>query len=121
MANLAAETKDMGFQLEQVQGFTPTPMTVATIIYYTGYHPYYMQQLYTAKSKKEKEDQHRFFFWYKKENKQWIKDRLTKARRPDLIAKLIEEEGKGKSTKTTSFHKTPRRKKPSRQNKRGKK
>ena len=72
MANLAAETKDMGFQLEQVQGFTPTPMTVATVIYYSGYHPYTLKLVKTPKTKKEKEQQHRFFFWYKKENKDWI-------------------------------------------------
>ena len=51
MANLAAETKDMGFRLEQVQDFTPTPMTVATIIYYTGLHPYTLRPVYTARSK----------------------------------------------------------------------
>ena len=68
MANLAAETKDMGFKLEQVQGFTPTPMTVATVIYYSGYHPYTLEKMKTPKTKKEKDEQHRFFFWYKKEN-----------------------------------------------------
>lgn len=66
MANLAGETKDMGFRLEQVQDFTPTPMTVATIIYYTGLHPYTLRPVYTAKTEKEKKNQHLFFFWYKK-------------------------------------------------------
>ncbi len=89
MANLAAETKDMGFQLEQVQGFTPTPMTVATVIYYSGYHPYTLKPTRTPKSKKEKEDQHRFFFWYKKENQQWIRNTLTKVGRADLVQKLV--------------------------------
>jgi len=63
--NLAVETKDMGFQLEQVQGFTPTPMTVATIIYYTGLHPYTLKPVYTARTKQEKKNQHLFFFWHK--------------------------------------------------------
>ncbi len=54
MANLAAETKDMGFKLEQVQGFTPTPMTVATVIYYSGYHPYTLKKVFVPKSKKGK-------------------------------------------------------------------
>ena len=88
MANLAAETKDMGFQLEQVNDFTPTPMTVATIIYYSGYHPYTLKPVYTPKSKQEKQDQHRFFFWYKKENQQWIRNVLTKSKRTDLLQKL---------------------------------
>ncbi|MCF6181688.1 YgiQ family radical SAM protein [Lutibacter sp.] len=89
MANLAAETKDMGFQLEQVQGFTPTPMTVATVIYYSGYHPYTLKLVKTPKSKVEKEEQHRFFFWYKKENKNWIKNTLLKVGRNDLVTKLL--------------------------------
>ncbi len=91
MANLAAETKDMGFQLEQVQGFTPTPMTVATVIYYSGYHPYTLQPTRTPKTKKEKDEQHRFFFWYKKENKDWIRKTLSKVGRTDLLNVLLPE------------------------------
>jgi uncharacterized radical SAM protein YgiQ len=89
MANLAAETKDMGFHLEQVQGFTPTPMTVATVIYYSGYHPYTLKPTKTPRTKKEKEEQHRFFFWYKKENQQWIRNTLSKVGREDLLQKLL--------------------------------
>jgi uncharacterized radical SAM protein YgiQ len=89
MANLAAETKDMGFQLEQVQDFTPTPMTVAEVIYYTGVHPYTLKPIKTAKTKEEKQNQNRFFFWYKRENHQWIKSRLDKVKRPDLAEKLL--------------------------------
>lgn len=89
MANLAAETKDMGFQLEQVNDFTPTPMTVATVIYYSGYHPYTLKPVRTPKSANEKKNQNRFFFWYKKENQGWIKDTLIKAGRKDLLIKLL--------------------------------
>jgi uncharacterized radical SAM protein YgiQ len=91
MANLAAETKDMGFQLEQVQDFTPTPMTVAEVIYYTGVHPYTLKPINTVKTKEEKLNQNRFFFWYKRENRDWIKQRLQKANRPDLAEKLLGE------------------------------
>ena len=94
MANMAAETKDMGFQLEQVQGFTPTPMTVATVIYYSGYHPYTLEKIDTPKTAKEKEEQHRFFFWYKKENQAWIRKSLTKIGRYDLLNKLLPNGGK---------------------------
>lgn len=94
MANLAAETKEMGFKLEQVQDFTPTPMTVATIIYYTGLHPYTLQPIYTAKSPKEKKKQHLFFFWHKRENHQEIRDRLKSIGREDLIEKLISDKKK---------------------------
>lgn len=91
MANLAAETKDMGFKLEQVQDFTPTPMTVATVIYYTGLHPYTLKPVYTAKSKQEKQNQHLFFFWYKRENQRMIREQLTQMGRPDLVDKLLGE------------------------------
>ncbi|MDN3664272.1 YgiQ family radical SAM protein [Algibacter miyuki] len=91
MANLAAETKDMGFQLEQVQGFTPTPMTVATVIYYSGYHPYTLKKVNTPITRKEKDEQHRFFFWYKDENKDWIKKTLNKLGRQDLLKVLLPE------------------------------
>lgn len=94
MANLAAETKDMGFRLEQVQDFTPTPMTVATIIYYTGLHPYTLKPVYTAKTKREKQQQHLFFFWHKRENHQQIRDKLVSMGREDLIEKLIAEKKK---------------------------
>ena len=89
MANLAAETKDLGFQLEQVQGFTPTPMTVATIIYYTGVHPYTLKPVYTAKTREEKRNQHLFFFWYKPENRQKIKEKLLRLGRNDLLTRLL--------------------------------
>ncbi|WP_055446941.1 YgiQ family radical SAM protein [Lacinutrix mariniflava] len=89
MANLAAETKDLGFQLEQVQGFTPTPMTVATVIYYSGYHPYTLKKVNTPISQKEKDEQHRFFFWYKDENKAWIKKTLNRLGREDLLKVLL--------------------------------
>ncbi|NND35262.1 MAG: YgiQ family radical SAM protein [Saprospiraceae bacterium] len=89
MANLAAETKDMGFRLEQVQDFTPTPMTVATVIYYTGLHPYTLKPVYTAKSKADKKNQHLFFFWYKPENWSQIRAKLRSINRPDLVEKLL--------------------------------
>jgi uncharacterized radical SAM protein YgiQ len=108
MANLAAETKDMGFQLEQVQGFTPTPMTVATVIYYTGVHPYTLRPVYTAKTQKQKKDQHLFFFWHKRENHQRIKDKLTNWGRNDLLDKLIEKKKKTAGTNVLSKRKKRR-------------
>ncbi len=76
MANLAAETKELGFELEQVQDFTPTPMTVATVMYYSGYHPYTLKPVKTAKTQGQKRQQKRFFFWYKQENQTWIRQVL---------------------------------------------
>lgn len=89
MANLACQTKDLGFKLEQVQDFTPTPMTVATVIYYSGYHPYTLKEMYTARTPEEKKKQSRFFFWYKKENRHWIQNTLNRLNRPDFAEKLL--------------------------------
>ena len=98
MAHLACETKDMGFRLEQVQGFTPTPMTVATIIYYTGLHPYTLKPIYTAKSKRERMAQHLFFFWYKPENRQKIHSKLSSWKRWDMVDRLLGKEDSGKKS-----------------------
>ncbi len=109
MANLAAETKDMGFQLEQVQDFMPTPMTVAEVIYYTGVHPYTLKPVKTVKTREEKQNQNKYFFWYKRENQDWIRQRLTKANRPDLIEKLVGQE-KPAARKTPNWLEEKRRK-----------
>lgn len=89
MANLAVETKKLDFKLEQVQDFTPTPMTLATVIYYTGYHPYTMQQVFTPKSQREKLAQRKYFFWYQREYHQEIKNELTRLNRKDLLDGLF--------------------------------
>ncbi|MDD3743250.1 MAG: YgiQ family radical SAM protein, partial [Lentimicrobiaceae bacterium] len=72
MAELACETKEQGFRLEQVQDFTPTPMTLATTMYYTGMDPYTQKSVYVAKAKEDKINQQRFFFWYKPQNRAWL-------------------------------------------------
>lgn len=68
MAQLAEITKKMGYKLEQVQDFTPTPMTVSTETWYTGYDPYTLERVFSAKTQQEKLAQRKYFFWYKEEN-----------------------------------------------------
>ena len=89
MAELAAETHDLDFHLEQVQDFTPTPMTVSTTMYSTGYHPYTEEKEYTAIDPKEKERQRMFFFWYKPEMRRTISEELRRIGRSDLIERLF--------------------------------
>ncbi|MEE8303971.1 MAG: YgiQ family radical SAM protein [Candidatus Tectomicrobia bacterium] len=89
MANLAVETKQLGFQLEQVQDFTPTPMTVATVIYDSGYHPYTLKPISTAKTQPEKRHQKRFFFWHNREHHAWIRQILQATKMGDLADKLL--------------------------------
>lgn len=94
MAHLACETRELGFQLEQVQDFTPTPLTLASAIYYSGIHPYTGEQVFTARSKQEKEDQRKFFFWYKPENRQWIRQSLAKMGDGGLADRLLGGKGR---------------------------
>ena len=94
MAELAADTKDLNFRLEQVQDFTPTPMTVATVIYYSGVHPYTLKPVYTPKTKTEKLAQRSFFFWYKRENRKQIMAELKRANRADLIERIFGKRGR---------------------------
>ena len=89
MAELAAETKDLDFRLEQVQDFTPTPMTVSTETWYSGFHPYTLEPVFSAKTPEEKQRQRLFFFWYKPEERARIMTELRRLNRPDLIQRLF--------------------------------
>ena len=89
MAELAVLTKRMDFHLEQVQDFTPTPMTVSTEAWHTGFHPYTLQPIFSAKSPRDKQAQRQFFFWYKPEMRRAIMDELRRMGRRDLIEKLF--------------------------------
>ena len=90
MAELAVLTKDLDFHLEQVQDFTPTPMTVSTEAWYTGYDPYTLEPIFSAKTPKEKLAQRQFFFWYKPEARRDIECELKRIGRSDLISKLYD-------------------------------
>ncbi|TLX76642.1 YgiQ family radical SAM protein [Labilibacter sediminis] len=94
MANLAVETKKLDFKLEQVQDFTPTPMTVATVIFYSGIHPYTLKETYTAKSKHDKQNQRIFLFWYKPEYKTKIESLLKQSNQHELVNQLFTKEKK---------------------------
>ena len=88
MAELAVLTKRLDFQLEQVQDFTPTPMTVSTETWYTGYHPYTLEPISSAKTQRDKLAQRQYFFWYKPEERRGIEQSLRRIGRPDLISQL---------------------------------
>ncbi len=89
MAELAVETKNLNFQLEQIQDFTPTPMTLATEMYYAEIDPYTLQPIEVARTQKDKLAQRQFFFWYKPESRADIKRSLQKMKRTDLIDRLF--------------------------------
>lgn len=89
MAELAIKTRDLDFHLEQVQDFTPTPMTVATEIYYSGVHPYTGEKIFTAITPEQKLAQRQYFFWYDRAYRSGIMDSLRRLHRPDLIKRLF--------------------------------
>ena len=66
MKMLAEETRKMNYRPEQVQDFTPTPMTLSTTMFYTGLNPYTGQPVYVARTAEEKKQQNSYFFWYKR-------------------------------------------------------
>lgn len=89
MAELAVETKELNLHLEQVQDFTPTPMTLATEIYYTGFHPYTGEKVFTATTRDEKLAQRKYFFWYDRTYRLEIIQSLKRLHRNDLLRKLF--------------------------------
>lgn len=99
MAELACETKQLNFHLEQVQDFTPTPMTVSTEIYYTGIHPYTGEKVYTARDANEKRAQLEYFFWYDSKVRDNIRRRLSRLHRPDLIRRIFDQPTTHNATK----------------------
>ncbi len=90
MAELSATAKKLKLPLEQVQDFTPTPMTLSSVIFYTGKNPYDGEDVFVPKKLSQKKAQNQFFFYYKKENKTFIKDYLLKINRPDIIRCLFD-------------------------------
>jgi uncharacterized radical SAM protein YgiQ len=91
MAELAIKTKRLNYHLEQIQDFTPTPMTMASEIFYTGLHPYTLKKITCPRTKEEKLFQRSFFFYHHPENRDKIIRYLQKIKRNDLIAKLFKK------------------------------
>ena len=89
MAELAVLTKALNFKLEQVQDFTPTPMTISSEMWYTGLDPYTLKPVFSDKSPDDKQKQRMFFFWYKREEQQRIIRELKRIGREDLIRRLF--------------------------------
>lgn len=109
MAELAVATKQLNFHLEQVQDFTPTPMTLATEMYHSGMDPYTMKPVFVARTRDEKEAQRRFFFWYKPDERPLIKRSLIRAGRPDIIDALFGNNPSGTSHQSPTAARPPYR------------
>ena len=101
MQQLAERCKQLHYRPEQVQDFTPTPMTLATTMFYTGLNPYTMEEVYVAKTKEEKQKQNCYFFWWKDNIDRNAVDRT---KRPVKKGKLTKAEMATRSIR--SHHKT---------------
>jgi uncharacterized radical SAM protein YgiQ len=88
MAELAVETRNQNLKLEQIQDFTPTPMTLSSVMQWCGFDPYTGRKLHLSGKMEQKAAQHMYFFWYKKDNKPLIIRSLKNAGRADLISRL---------------------------------
>jgi len=88
MADIALQAKRMSMKLEQVQDFTPTPMTLGSVMFYTGFDPYTQEKISIPRSIKEKKLQQLFFFLYDKEKRKELKNELSKMKRFDIIQLL---------------------------------
>ena len=103
MAKLAVELKQMGYRLEQIQDFTPTPMTLSTEMYYTGFDPATMRPVYVATRPEDKADQRSLFFFYKPDAQAQIRKALTRAGLPQYIPQLF---GTGANTRPANATRT---------------
>ncbi len=113
MAQLAAITRKLGFHLEQVQDFTPTPMTVSTETWYTGYDPYTLEPVFSAKTPREKEAQRQYFFWYKEGEEDDRTNGTNRTNRTNRTNKT------NKTNKANANHRADNRSQKPKQEKRG--
>ncbi len=87
MIELALWLKQNGKRPRQVQDFIPTPMAVATAMYYTGLDPLKMEPVYTAKGLREKKLQKALLLYWNPEQWPLVREALEQAGRKDLIGR----------------------------------
>jgi len=88
MADLAVAMKQLGYRLEQVQDFTPTPMTLSTEAYYTGIDPSTLKPIFVPRTPQEKQEQRQLFFYYKEEYRVEIRKSLQRKRLGHYLPQL---------------------------------
>ena len=96
MAQLALDMKQLGYRLEQIQDFTPTPMTLSTEAYYTGIDPASMKPVYVATTPADKADQRRMFCFYKPDQQREIIASLRRNGLSLFIPKLFTSPSKAR-------------------------
>lgn len=93
MADLAVKMKRMGYRLEQIQDFTPTPMSLSTEMYYTGINPDTMEPVFVETDPVRKREQNLMFFYHKPENREKIRQILQRSHNEKFIRQLYGQPG----------------------------
>lgn len=88
MLELALALKSLGFRVEQVQDFTPTPGSLSTCMYYTGIDPDSGKELYVARTDREKGLQKALLLWHQPAERNKVLEALREIGREDMAAVL---------------------------------
>jgi uncharacterized radical SAM protein YgiQ len=109
---LALYLKGKGMRPRQVQDFIATPMSMATAMYYSGYDPFTMKPIYTARDLREKRMMKALVFYWDEQHWPLAREALRKVGRTDLIGSkpncLVPAHGGG-GDERQPLARTPRR------------
>jgi len=89
MLELALALKSLGFKVEQVQDFTPTPGSLSTCMYHTGTDPDSGKAVYVARSDREKGLQKALLLWHQPAERNKVLEALRELGREDLASELL--------------------------------
>ena len=99
MLELALALKDLGFRVEQVQDFTPTPGSLSTCMYHTGIDPDSGKAVYVPRSDREKGLQKALLLWHQPGERNKVLEALRELNRDDLIPVLLGGAVRGRNEK----------------------
>ena len=88
MLELTLALKEMGFRVEQVQDFTPTPGSLSTCMFHTGIDPENGKEVYVPRSDKEKGLQKALLLWHQPAERDKVLEALRELGREDLASEL---------------------------------
>jgi uncharacterized radical SAM protein YgiQ len=109
MLELALALKSLGFRVEQVQDFTPTPGSLSTCMYHTGTDPDSDREVYVARSDREKGLQKALLLWHQPAERSKVLEALRELGREDLVTVLLGGAGRGGPEKHPAETKKKRR------------
>jgi len=99
MLDLALALRTLGFKVEQVQDFTPTPGSLSTCMFHTGIDPDSGKDVYVPRSDREKGLQKALLLWHQPAERNKVLEALRELGREDLAAVLLGGAGRGRDEK----------------------